>query len=59
MNTKAIDPEIDACIERNREKLNEALEAGYASLEKGNGIAICRLEDLLLALSTAQASRRH
>jgi len=48
---------MDAYIERNRDALNKALEAGYVSLENGDGTAIRSLEDLLLALETARAQR--
>ncbi|HUO93246.1 MAG TPA: hypothetical protein VMU22_10005 [Rhizomicrobium sp.] len=48
---------MDAYIARNRDALNKALEAGYVSLESGDGIAIRSLEDLLLALETARARR--
>ena len=38
---------MDAYIERNREALNKALEAGYVSLRNGQGVPIKSLEDLL------------
>jgi hypothetical protein len=41
---------MDAFIERNRDALNKALEAGYVSLKNGEGIPIRSLEDLLAAL---------
>jgi len=41
---------MDAYIERNREALNRALEAGYLSLKNGKGMPIRSLEDLLAAL---------
>jgi hypothetical protein len=48
---------MDAYIERNRDALNKALEAGYLSLENGDGTAIRSLEELLLALEAARKSR--
>ena len=48
---------MDAFIERNRDALNKALQAGYVSLENSNGIAIRSLEDLLLVLKTQRARR--
>lgn len=41
---------MDAYIERNRDALNRALEAGYLSLKNGKGMPIRSLEDLLAAL---------
>ncbi len=55
--SEELDPQVaedevamDAYIERNREALNRALEAGYVSLKNGKGISIRSLEDLLAAL---------
>lgn len=41
---------MDAYIQRNRDAINKALEAGYVSLKNGQGIQIRSLEDLLGAL---------
>jgi hypothetical protein len=57
-----LDPEIakdeaamDAFIARNRDALNAALKQGYVSLDRGEGIEIRSLEDLLSALAKQRA----
>jgi len=47
--------EMDAYIQRNREALNRALEAGYVSLTNGKGLPIRSLEDLLAALEDVRS----
>ncbi len=60
--TEELDPEIakdeaamDAFIERNRDALNTALKEGYLSLDRGEGVEIRSLEDLLSALAKQRA----
>ena len=48
---------MEAYIARNREAINKALQAGYVSLDAGNGTEIRSLEDLLAAL--ARTKPRH
>ena len=46
---------MDAYIERNKDALNAALEQGYLSLDRGEGVKIRSLEELLSALARARA----
>jgi len=45
---------MEAYIERNREALNKALQAGYLSLDAAEGTEIHSLEELLSVLTRAK-----
>ena len=48
---------MEAFIERNRDAINKALEAGYVSLDRGDGVPIGSLEELLAAISSEKKRR--